>query len=173
MKYCSACGTKLIEKVKEHEGPFPYCPDCNDYRFPVFNTAVSMIVLNPDKTKILMIQQYGNPFNILVAGYVDKGECLEEALKREINEEIGNQVISYAYNHSEYFEKSNTVICNFVCIIDKEDLSNVSDWEVDHAQWFEIKDVLNEVKPNSLAKRFIEHYFQNASIAYTQGYFFR
>lgn len=158
MKYCNECGTKLIEKEKENEGIFPYCETCQEYRFPIFNTAVSMIVFNPEKTKILLIQQYGRPFNILVAGYVDKGESLEEALIREVKEEIGLDVITSQYNKSEYFDKSNTVICNFMCVVNSEDLSNVCEWEVDHAEWFEIKDVLTAVKPNSLAKRFLEYY---------------
>lgn len=160
MKYCNECGSELVEREKEHEGMFPYCETCHEFRFPMFNTAVSMIILNPDQTKILMIQQYGNPYNILVAGYVDKGECLEEAIIREVKEEIGLNVIKTLYNKSEYFPKSNTVICNFICMADSEDLSGVSDWEVDQAKWFLQAEVLNEVKPNSLAKRFLEAYFQ-------------
>lgn len=160
MTYCSTCGSKLIEKEKINEGPFPYCPSCEEYRFPVFNTAVSMIVLNPDKTKVLMIQQYGKPFNILVAGYVDKGECLEEALCREVKEEIGLNVISYTYNRSEYFPKSNTVICNFACVVQDESLEHVSTWEVDHAQWYPIDEALQHVKPESLAKRFLLSFFE-------------
>lgn len=47
------CGTKLEKKWLESEGKeIPYCPTCKDYRFPVFNTAVSMIVMNEDKDKI-------------------------------------------------------------------------------------------------------------------------
>lgn len=51
MKYCSTCGHPLI--LKEHEGRIPYCEQCQEYRFPVFSTAVSMVVLNPEKDKIL------------------------------------------------------------------------------------------------------------------------
>ena len=84
MKYCFECGTKLIEKPLKNEGNIPYCEKCGEYRFPIFSTAVSMIVKNPDQTKILLIQQYGKGQNVLVAGYINKGENAEHAVEREV-----------------------------------------------------------------------------------------
>ena len=59
MKYCYECGAPLTEKYLEREGMVQYCPQCEQFRFPIFNTAVSMEVLSPDKTQVLLIQQYG------------------------------------------------------------------------------------------------------------------
>ena len=108
MKHCYECGTKLTERFLEGEGMVPYCETCRSFRFPVFNTAVIMIIFNPAKDKILLIQQYGRPVNILVAGYVNKGESAEDAVIREVMEEVGLQVVDYTFNKSEYFEKSNS-----------------------------------------------------------------
>lgn len=76
-KHCFECGTALIEKELEEEGIVPYCPKCQQYRFPMYNVAVSMIVVDEETGKILLIQQYGKPFYILVAGYVNRGEAEE------------------------------------------------------------------------------------------------
>ena len=93
MTYCSKCGSELIEKECFNcgisEGVVPYCSKCDEFRLPPFNTAVSMVVCNKDYSKILLIKQYGRDFNILVAGYVTKGENLENTLKRELKEETG------------------------------------------------------------------------------------
>ena len=78
----------------------PYCDHCGQYRFPVFNTAVSMIVTNEDQSKIILIRQYGKPHYILVAGYVNKGEDAEDAAVREVKEEMGLDVIKARFNHS-------------------------------------------------------------------------
>lgn len=158
MKYCYECGQKLEVKELEHEGIIPYCSKCEAFRFPIFNTAVSMVVLNPKRNKILMIQQYGKANNILVAGYVDKGESAEEAIRREIKEEIGRNVHKHRYLKTEYFLKSNTLIWNFAVVIDSEDLSNVSAWEVDKAAWFDFKDAAKCVKQDSLAQRFLQNF---------------
>lgn len=160
MSYCSECGHPLVDRELEHEGMVPYCECCKEYRFPVFNTAVSMVVLNPSRDKILMIQQYGRPSNILVAGYVNKGECAEEALMREMKEEIGREIIHYRFLRSEYFPNSNTLIFNYAVIIDDESLEAVSDWEVDAAQWFSFEEAKKSVKPGSLAQRFLLNFFR-------------
>mgnify|MGYP001774855617 FL=1 len=69
----------------------------------MFNSAISAIIFNPDKTKILLIQQYGKKDNILVAGYISKGENAKQALLREIEEEVNLKISSYIYNDNEYF----------------------------------------------------------------------
>ena len=160
MKHCFECGQKLVMKELEHEGMTPYCTSCKEFRFPIFNTAVSMVVVNPSEDKILLIQQYGRASNILVAGYVNKEESAENALIREMKEEIGRDVIKYRFMKSEYFPKSNTLIWNFAVMIDSEDLSDVSEWEVDKATWFSFEEAKQCVKHDSLAERFLYYFFK-------------
>ena len=88
-KYCQVCGSKLVDKELEGEGLVPFCPACNEFRFPMYNVAVSMIVINKKTDKILLIKQYGRDVYILVAGYVNRGEQLEHAVVRELKEETG------------------------------------------------------------------------------------
>lgn len=88
-KHCFECGTALIEKELEEEGIVPYCPKCQQYRFPMYNVAVSMIVVDEETGKILLIQQYGKPSYILVAGYVNRGEAEEHAVVREVGKKPG------------------------------------------------------------------------------------
>ena len=108
MKYCYECGAPLTEKYLEREGMVQYCPQCKQFRFPIFNTAVSMEVLSPDKTQVLLIQQYGKQRNILVAGYVNRGEAAEKTVAREVKEEVGLDVCDIHFNTSQFFEPSNT-----------------------------------------------------------------
>lgn len=156
MKYCIECGAKLTEKECINfglsEGMIPYCPICNEFRFPVYNTAVSMVIFNADYSKSLLIQQYGKKRNILVAGYVNKTESLEQALVREISEEINLDILDYKFNASEYFEKSNTLICNFI-VRAKNEKFTLSQ-EVDYAEWYSIKNAKEVILKDSLAERF-------------------
>ena len=145
MNYCYECGHKLVMKELEHEGRIPFCTSCRQFRFPIFSTAISMVTLNPKRDKLLMIQQYGKPNNILVAGYVNKEESAEDALVREMQEEIGRKVLQYRFLKSEYFP----------VIIDSESLEDISDWEVDQAAWFTFEEAKAAVKPASLAQRFL------------------
>lgn len=149
MKHCFECGTKLEMKELEGEGMVPFCPHCNTFRFPMFNVAVSAEILNPEKNKILLIQQYGKKRYILVAGYVNKGESAEHALVREVKEELGLDVLKYRFMKSAYFPKTNTLIFNFACIVHSEDLSGVTK-EVDLATWFSFEEAKERISKGVL-----------------------
>lgn len=154
MKYCMECGTALEKRLCGDEGLVPYCPKCEQFRFPVFNCAIITAVLNPEKNKILLIKQYGRPFYILVAGYVNKGENAEHALYREVQEELGLDVTAHHFMRSQYFEGSNTLMLNFACVADSEDLSGMTK-EVDSAKWFTFEEALKNIKQGSLAHFFL------------------
>ncbi len=119
-KYCMECGNVLIEKECKGEGIVPYCPSCKQFRFPMYNVAVSMIVVNEENDKILLIQQYGREKYVLVAGYVNRGEQEEQAVIREVKEETGMQVKRIKFNRTSFYEPSNTLMCNFTAFVEND-----------------------------------------------------
>ena len=160
-KHCFECGAPLIEKPLEGEGIVPYCTQCQEYRFPMYNVAVSMIVINEQTGEILLIKQYGRPFFILVAGYVNRGEALEHAVGREIKEETGMTVSRIQFNRTSFFEPSNTLMCNFTAFV--KDASELSpNREIDSYQWFTPVEARQNIRPNSLAERFLNAYLEES-----------
>ena len=156
-KHCFECGTELIEQKLEGEGIVPYCPQCQQFRFPMYNVAVSMIVINEQTGEILLIKQYGRPSFILVAGYVNRGEQVEHAVCREIKEETGMTASHIKFNRTSFFEPSNTLMCNFTAYVkDSSELSPNS--EIDSYQWFNPEDARLNIRPNSLAAQFLNAY---------------
>ena len=162
LNFCPVCGEKLHLKYCEHEGDIPFCERCGDFRFPVFSAAVSMITLNPEKDKMLFLKQYGNDFYVLPAGYVNKGESAEEALRREIKEELGVTVKDFSFNRSGYFEKSQTLILNFTAVLDTEEIK--PNLEVDSFKWFDFEKAGESIKPNSLAQQFVLSFLENNEV---------
>jgi len=127
----------LIEKFLESEGRMvPFCPNCNAFRFPLYNVCCSMIVMNRAKDHIVLIKQYGGEEYLLVAGYVNQGESAEETVIREIKEELGLSVKKLKYNKSEYFPRTNTLMLNFGVIVEETSLDGIAQDELDFAQWF-------------------------------------
>ncbi len=157
MKFCSECGTALEDKYLEKEGMIPYCLHCGQFRFPTFNTAVSIIVLNETEDKTLLIKQYGKDDYILVAGYINKGESAEHAVCRELHEEVGMEVIKLSFNKSAYFAKTNTLMLNYSCKVNGETLRYDKD-EVDYAQWLTLSEARKQIKQHSLAQEFLEYF---------------
>ena len=159
--YCRECGTRLVPRELEHEGTVPYCPSCGQFRFPQYNVAVSMMVENEETGKILLIQQYGRPSYILVAGYVSKGEGLEDAVAREVKEETGLTVDHMKFNRTQYFEKSDTLMCNFTAFV-KDDTGFDPNYEIDSCSWFTREEARANIRPNSLAEFFLVSYLDES-----------
>ena len=148
----------LIETECGIDGLVPYCPTCKQFRFPMFNSAISTIIFNPTKDKILLIKQYGKNFNVLVAGYITKGENAKETLIREIKEEVNLNVVDYTYNDNEYYQPSNTLMHNYAVVVDSEDFKLTN--EVDEAHWYSIEEARKQIKQGSLAHSFLERYLK-------------
>ena len=135
----------------------PYCEECGDYRFPKYNVAVSMVVTDENTGRILLIQQYGRPSYVLVAGYVNRGEQAEQAVVREIKEETGMTAARLRFNRTKFFAPSNTLMVNFtVWVADASALH--TNREVDACRWFDPAEARRNIKPGSLAERFLNAY---------------
>ena len=158
MIFCSKCGTRLIEKHLEHEGNVLFCPNCNEYRFKQFNVAVSMVVLNKERNKTLFIEQYNRPIKVLVAGYINHCETAEEAVKRELFEEVGLNVIEMKFQISKFHQPSNTLMLNYVVVV--EDLMVLKNFEVDRFDWYSLEDAYNLTNVGSLAKEFYHYFYE-------------
>lgn len=154
MTHCMQCGAELEEKYLASEGKnIPWCPDCRDYRFPVFNAGVSMIITNPQRDRVLLIRQYGGDEYILCAGYINKGEDAEDAAVREIKEELGLEVQSLSFNRSHFYAPSNTLMFNFTAVVEEADAQ--PNEEIDTWNWMSIPEARNRIRKNSLAQAFL------------------
>lgn len=155
MNFCYECGTKLISKdCGGDEGIMPFCIKCSKFRFPVFNAAIITTVFDKSKSKVVLLQQYGKKDNILLAGYITKGETAEHALIREVKEEIGLEVINYRYIESVYSKKSNTLMIGYMCIVKDDKIVDIST-EVDKAGWFLLNEAKEAILKNSIAEKLL------------------
>ncbi len=98
----------------------------------------------------MLIQQYGKPVYILVAGYINRGEQAENAVAREIKEETGMTVSHIKFNRTKFYEPSNTLMCNFTAFV-KDDSELNTNGEIDKYKWFEKEEARKNILPDSLA----------------------
>ncbi|MDE6441395.1 MAG: NUDIX domain-containing protein [Clostridia bacterium] len=154
--YCTVCGEKLTLMFKQDEGLVPYCKNCAEYRFPRFATAVSMVVTNRTKDKILLAKHNGSDDYILFAGYIKKGETAEKAVTREFKEETRLDTVKYKYMGSRYHEPKELLMLNYVLIA--ENGTPVPDPnELDEVEWFEPDSALQAIRKDSLAEAFLKN----------------
>lgn len=153
--FCTECGEKLTLMFASGEGLVPYCKNCKQYRFAQFATAVSMVVTNRSKDKILLAKHVGQDDYILFAGYVKKGETAEKAVTREFKEETKLNTVKYKYMSSRYHEPKNVLMLNFIVIA--EDGEPVLDTkEIEEVKWFTFDEALEAIRKDSVAEAFLK-----------------
>ena len=157
LHYCPVCGKKLGLRQHPTDGPVPWCEACGDWRYPLFSTAVSVTILNPDRTKLLLIRQYGEPGFVFVAGYVDKGETAEYAVRREVKEELSMTAENLRFHKSRWYAPSETLMLHYSCTVpEAEALPNT---EVDAWEWVPVEDAMTALAPG-LAAELYEDYLR-------------
>lgn len=154
--FCTECGEKLTLMFANGEGLVPYCKNCGKFRFAQFATAVSMVVTNRAKDKILLAKHKGESDYILFAGYVKKGETAEKTVTREFKEETKLNVVKFKYMSSRYHDPKNVLMLNFV-IIAEDGEPSLNENELDEVKWFHIPDALEAVRKDSTAEAFLKN----------------
>lgn len=153
LNFCPVCGARLHPKPLPHEAAALYCDHCAEYRFPLFSAAVAAVVLDAAGENTLLIRQYGEPDPVLVAGYIDKGERAEEALIREVREELGMTVRKLSFLGSHYYAPSETLMLLYAVTVSEK--AAVPNREVDRWAWVPVGSALAQVKPGGLAETFL------------------
>ena len=115
-----------------------------------------MIICDKDEKNILLIKQYSTNFYRFVAGYINKGESAEEAVYREILEEVGLKPIKIKPLKTSYYEKSNTLMYNYLAICD--DINVVTNYEIDEYAWIDINDCEDNLAEAKIALQFFKYY---------------
>lgn len=154
--YCFECGQKLALVLHPQEGLVPYCKSCNEYRFPQYSTAVSMVVTNRSKDKIMLAKHVGQEDYILFAGYVKKSETAEKAVTREFKEETKLDVVKYKYMASRYHEPRNVLMLNFLIIAENGE-AKIDETEIAEIKWFDLDEALTVIRKDSTAEAFLKN----------------
>ena len=83
--------------------PIPAHHCCDSYNYPRTDPVVIMAILSPDRSSILLGRQRSWPgkFYSCLAGFIESGESIEEAVRREVYEEAGVEVGEVVYHSSQ------------------------------------------------------------------------
>jgi NAD+ diphosphatase len=131
-RYCGRCGAPTTAVRAGHA---LLCTSCDVESFPRIDPAI--IVLVHDADKALLGRQASWPPNrySTIAGFVEPGEALEDAVRREVDEETGIRVTRIDYHSSQPWPFPSSLMLGFHAHGDYAE-PTLHDGELEDARWF-------------------------------------
>jgi NAD+ diphosphatase len=161
-RFCANCGAPTEPRDGGHER---LCPACGAHHFP--RTDPVVIVRVSDGAEALLLGRQARwpegRFSLL-AGYVEPGETLEEAVRREVLEESGVVLDSVSYLASQPWPFPSSLMLGFSALAERGDPAPGDD-ELAEVGWFERAELeraargegpLILAQPYSIARRLID-----------------
>ncbi|MDR0487971.1 MAG: NAD(+) diphosphatase [Propionibacteriaceae bacterium] len=163
-RYCSCCGE---ETITTDLGRTRTCQSCDEVHFPRTDPAIIVAVIDESDRLLLghHIDWELGRFSLL-AGFLEVGESLEQAVVRELNEEVGVVVSQITYAGSQPWPTPRSLMVAFTAQASgQEPIPDLQ--EITHAQWFTRQDLRTEIEsgtvtlpmPHSVAHRLITRWY--------------
>ncbi len=154
-QFCGKCGGKLVDHETECAR---WCPACNSFFYPVLAPAI-IVAITDSQGRLLLAHnaKFREGLFALISGFVEAGESLEIAVRREIQEEVGIKVKNLGYFGSQSWPYPNSLMMGFTAEYAAGDI--VPDGvEITEARFFSA-DALPEIPPpGSIARRLIDYW---------------
>ena len=96
-QFCGVCGAPM----KLHTDISKRCTNCGKEVWPQLATAIIVLIHRGDDVLLVHARNFKGDFYGLVAGFVETGETLEEAVRREVMEETGLTITNLRYFGSQ------------------------------------------------------------------------
>lgn len=155
-RYCGRCGspTELVAGDRSTR-----CPNCGLHNYPRLSPAVIMTVERGDEILLAHGVNFQDKVYSCVAGFVEPGESLEEAVAREVLEETGIAVAEVRYFGSQPWPFPNSLMIGFNAQYAGGDIV-LEDAEIGDAKWFTPADMPVLPGKISIARRLIDDWLE-------------
>ena len=97
-RFCGRCGSKLEVKGA---GGSRVCPNCANEIFPRVDPVVIMLAIDGERCLLGRQARFAPGMYSALAGFLEPGETIEEAVRREVKEEAGIRIGRVAYHSSQ------------------------------------------------------------------------
>jgi NAD+ diphosphatase len=152
--HCPRCGQPTARI--EHEWG-KRCPACAYEHYPHLHPAVITLVRDGDRVLLARKSVWAPGRYALVAGFVDNGESLEDAVTREVKEEVGIDVKDIRYVGSQNWPFPSQLMIGFVAAYAGGEIA-IDREELEDARWFSVDALPTGPARHSIAGFIIANY---------------
>jgi NAD+ diphosphatase len=158
-RFCGICGSATSSTDGGH---IRVCEnaDCREHHFPRTDPAVIMLVTDGERALLGRQSVWPRSVYSTLAGFVEPGESLEEAVKREVFEETSVEIEDVRYHSSQPWPFPSSLMVGFEARATTREI-RISPDELEDARWFTRDEVrgregIELPSTISIARRLIE-----------------
>jgi NAD+ diphosphatase len=160
-RFCANCGAPTEHADAGHER---HCPSCDSHHFPRTDPVVIVRVIDGDRLLLGRQASWPEERYSVLAGFVEPGETLEEAVRREVLEESSVEVGEVAYVASQPWPFPSSLMIGFEALAAGGE-PRPGDGELADVRWFERGEVASAAAgdgtlllppPYSISRRLID-----------------
>ncbi len=158
-RYCGRCGTPTERKGAESA---MVCPSCGQLHFPRLSPAVIVLVEREGRALLGRSPHFPPGLFSTLAGFVEPGESLEDAVRREVREEASVEVDRIRYFGSQPWPFPHSLMVAFTAQWAGGEVAP-DGVEVEDARWFDPGDLPDRISLEySIARWLIDDWLERS-----------
>jgi NAD+ diphosphatase len=152
-RYCGVCATPMARLAGERAYR---CGACGFTAYPQICPAMMVLIRKGDQVLLALHAKSPVKRYTALAGFLEAGESIEEAVHREVYEEVGLRVHNLRYFSSQSWPFPNSLMIAFTAdYLDGDIVTDPN--EIEHARWFGPNDPWPDTPPTvSIAAALLE-----------------
>lgn len=159
-RFCGRCGVPTERLVTERA---TRCPRCGLMNFPRLSPAIIVAIEREGRILLARNAAFKNGFFSVLAGFVEPGEDLETAVRREVREEVGIEIDEVRYMGSQPWPFPNSLMIGFTARWASGEI-RIDEQEIAEAGWF-APDRMPEIPASiSISRRLIDGFLARAGV---------
>lgn len=157
-RFCPRCGVPM--NPADNDRAYS-CPDCDYITYPILSPAVIVAVTKEGKLLLARNTRFPQGRFSVLAGFVEPGESLEEAVERELFEEVGIRVKNIKYFGSQPWPFPHSLMLGFTAEWSEGELTPDGE-EIEEARWF-TPDTMPDIPQSiSISRKLIDNWLEGA-----------
>ena len=158
-RFCGRCGAATEDASPERA---KRCRACGHLAFPRLSPAVIVAVRRGREILLAHGRGFATPIYSALAGFVDPGESLEEAVVREVREEVGIEVTGVRYFGSQSWPFPHSLMIGFTADYARGEIA-LDETELVDAGWFSPESLPPEIPGKlSIARRLVDAFLEES-----------
>jgi NAD+ diphosphatase len=159
LQFCSKCRGHLKQR---NDMRAKECVECGRMEFPRISPAIIVLVERGDTLLLARSTRFPGSFFSVLAGFVEPGESLEEAVHREVEEETGILVKDIAYFGSQPWPFPDSLMIGFTAKYASGEIRIDGD-EIAEAGWYRTDNLPQIPGKLSIARQLIDWFLEKHS----------